>query len=105
MTTSELIALKELLNNGLSVEVHEAMFSGNINVYGVKIRAKVKYSGLVEVDGLGDVVEEVIVNIMQADPDVHLKDLLKEKLVDSTEQSTSDETPDNFYKNRFEKRS
>lgn len=58
MNMNELLAMKELLNKGISVEVHEAVFNGNINICGVKIRTKVKYSGLVELEGLGDVAEE-----------------------------------------------
>lgn len=79
MTTSELVAMKELLNNGIHLDMKDYVFNGTVSIFGVDVEANIKWSGTIDVDGLGDVAEEVI-------------------------SPMNREMPGNFYSNCFEKK-
>ena len=96
MTTSELTAMKELLNNGIHLDVKDYVFNGTVNIFGVNVKANIKWSGTIDVDGLGDVVEEVIVSTAQADLDVLVKSCIKSPM--------NGGKPNNFYSNHFNKK-
>lgn len=96
MTTSELAAIKELLNKGIHLDMQDYVFNGTVNIFGAKVKANVKWSGTIDVEGLGDVAEEVIVSTTQADLDLLIKSSIK--------PTVDGETPDNFLIHRFEKK-
>lgn len=96
MTSSELAAMKEILNNGIHLDVKDSVFNGTVNVFGVTVKANIQWSGTFDMDGLGDVMEKAVISTTQADLDVLVKSCIKSPM--------NGETPDNFYSNRFEKR-
>lgn len=60
MTTSELVAMKELLNDGIHLDVKDYVFNGTVSIFGVNVKANIKWSGTIDVDDLGDVVEKAV---------------------------------------------
>lgn len=88
--------MEELLNKGIHIDVENYTCKGVFDIFGIKVRTNVSWSGTIDVDGIGDVVNVVQQGLAQETLDNLVKSCIK--AVPNDEEHT-------FYNNRFEKRS
>ena len=88
--------MEELLNKGIHIDVENYTCKGVFDIFGIKVRTDVSWSGTIDVDGIGDVVDVVQQGLMQETLDNLVKSCIKD---------VSNDEEHNFYDNRFEKRS
>lgn len=87
--------MEELLNKGMHIDVENYTCKGVFYIFGIKVRTNVSWSGTIDVDGIGDVVNVVQQGLAQETLDNLVKSCIKDV-------SNDEEHP--FYNNRFEKR-
>ena len=87
--------MEELLNKGIHIDVENYTCKGTFDIFGIKVRANVSWSGTIDVDGIGDVVDVVQQGLAQETLDNLVKSCIKD---------VSNDEEHNFYNNRFEKR-
>lgn len=88
--------MEELLNKGMHIDMENYICKGTFNIFGIKVRADVSWSGTIDVDGIGDVVNVVQQGLAQETLDNLVKSCIKD---------VSDDEEHPFYNNHFEKRS
>lgn len=88
--------MEELLNKGIHIDVENYTCKGVFDIFGIKVRADVSWSGTIDVDGIGDVVDVMQQGLAQETLDNLVKSCIKD---------VPDDKEHPFYNNRFEKRS
>ena len=88
--------MEELLNKGIHIAMENYTCKGVFDIFGIKVRTNVSWSGTIDVDGIGDVVDVVQQGLAQETLDNLVKSCIKD---------VSNDEEHNFYNIRFKKRS